>query len=77
MKSKDLKRLELVTLAQAILDLVVEPDVTDDEIDTALAYLSHYPGLLRKVRRMDKETARAWAQDIEQAMGRYYARRRD
>lgn len=77
MKSKDLKRLELVTLAQAILDLVVEPDVTDDEIDTALAYLSHYPALLRKVRRMDRETAKAWAMDIEQAMGRYYLRRKD
>lgn len=62
------KRLKLAVLAQAVLDLVSEDDVTEDEIDSALAHLANYPKLLRKLRK--KTGKGAWARAIERALGR-------
>lgn len=79
------RRLKLAVLAQAVLDIIDEPDVTEDELESAIQYLSHYPALLKRIERLREGHGKTWANRIDEALGRrgddgvqgYYERRRD
>lgn len=67
------KRLKLAILAQALIDAIDEGD--EEDIETALAYLSSYPRLLNRINQNDKQDLAKWKRCVERAMGRPPARR--
>ena len=70
------KKLQLVILAQAILDtlcykLYNPVSDTDDAIDEAEAFVLRYPTVAKRLQSISsREDLEEWVAEIEKAMGR-------